>query len=103
MGQARAATAVLSTAAKAKALKEEAEKKATANGDVDMDDKASVSLSLAEGASAKERGDAVSVVSVAATPGTTVVGSAADSVAADDLGSEHMEVDAQANIEEEKP
>jgi len=88
----KAATAVLSTASKAKALKEKQEKEKKDKADVDMDDKASV----AEGAS--RAGDAVSVagtaVSVAATPGTTVAGSlATESVAASDLGSEHMEVD----------
>merc|ERR1712050_610460 len=72
--QAKTATAVLSTAAKAKALKEKKEKESELkkkDTDVDMDDKASVSNSIAEGASTKG-GD---LVSVAATPGTTVVGS----------------------------
>jgi 26S proteasome regulatory subunit N2 len=89
--QAKQATAVLSTAAKAKAVKEkkehENELKKTASGtaaDMDVDDKASVSLSVAEAASV--RGDAMSV---AATQGTTIVGSAA-SVAASDLD-DHME------------
>jgi 26S proteasome regulatory subunit N2 len=115
--QARTATAVLSTAAKAKALKEKKEKEdkekktATQPMDVDQDDKASVSNSVAEGASTVGR-DAVSIMSVAATPGTTVVGSA--SVAASDLMSEQMEVDegvavtgadakAAADSKEEKP
>jgi len=98
--QVKAATAVLSTTAKAKALKEKKEKeselKKAAATDADMEDKASAT----DIASAKG-GDAVSVagtaVSVAATPGTTVVGSiATESVAASDLGSEHMEVDEQA-------
>jgi len=110
---AKTAAAVLSTAAKAKALKEKKEKeselkKVTSSADVDMDDKASISNSMAEGM----RGDTVSVagmsmagsvagmsmagMSVAATPGTTVVGSAATESVADDLGSEMMEVDDQA-------
>lgn len=90
----KAATAVLSTTAKAKALKEKKEKeselkKASFTVDVDMDDKASLVGSVAEGSTA-------AAVSVAATPGTTVVGSAAtESVAASDLGSEIMEVDDQ--------
>jgi len=96
---AKAATAVLSTAAKAKQLKEKKEKeanelkKAPSNADVDMDDKASIGGSVAEGAASSVRG--ADIVSVAATPGTTVVGSAAtESVAAQsDLGSEMMEVD----------
>lgn len=96
--QAKTATAVLSTAAKAKALREKKaadelknKEKKEKTDDVDMDDKASVSNSVAEGAFAKS-GDAMSV---AATPGTTVVGSAAtESVAASDLASEQMmEVD----------
>lgn len=92
--QAKTATAVLSTAAKAKALREkkaaESELKKAAT-DVDMDDKASVSNSVAASfATGADR------VSVAATPGTTVVGSAAtESVAASDLASEMMEVDEQ--------
>lgn len=98
---AKAATAVLSTAAKAKQLKEKKEKeanelkKASSSADVDMDDKASIGGSVAEGAASSVRG--ADIVSVAATPGTTVVGSAAtESVAASDLGSEMMEVDEQA-------
>lgn len=91
----KTAAAVLSTAAKAKALKEKKEKESEPKKpsvDVDMDDKVSVSNSVVEGASIRG-GDAVSV---AATPGTTVVGSAAtESVAASDLGSEIMEVDEQ--------
>merc|ERR1712176_63457 len=93
--QAKTATAVLSTAAKAKALREKKEKESEMkkkDADVDMDDKASVSNSVVEGASTK----GADAVSVAATPGTTVVGSAAtESVAASDLGSEMMEVDEQ--------
>lgn len=107
---AKAATAVLSTAAKAKQLKEKKEKeanelkKAPSNADVDMDDKASIGGSVAEGAASSVRG--ADIVSVAATPGTTVVGSAAtESVAAQsDLGSEMMEVDdPQAPPAGEKP
>eukprot|EP00930_Biecheleria_cincta_P082751 TRINITY_DN72412_c0_g1_i1.p1 TRINITY_DN72412_c0_g1~~TRINITY_DN72412_c0_g1_i1.p1 ORF type:complete len:1069 (-),score=286.13 TRINITY_DN72412_c0_g1_i1:429-3635(-) len=96
---AKAATAVLSTAAKAKQLKEKKEKeeielkKQSSSADVDMDDKASVGGSVAQGAASSIGG--ADAVSVAATPGTTVVGSAA-SVAASDLGSEMMEVDEQA-------
>eukprot|EP00931_Biecheleriopsis_adriatica_P069524 TRINITY_DN4335_c0_g1_i6.p1 TRINITY_DN4335_c0_g1~~TRINITY_DN4335_c0_g1_i6.p1 ORF type:complete len:1069 (+),score=312.53 TRINITY_DN4335_c0_g1_i6:64-3270(+) len=98
---AKAATAVLSTAAKAKQLKEKKEKeeselkKAASSADVDMDDKASYGGSVMDGAASSIRGDHVSV---AATPGTTVVGSmATESVAAQsDLGSEMMEVDEQA-------
>uniref|UniRef100_A0A7S4R0V7 26S proteasome regulatory subunit RPN2 C-terminal domain-containing protein n=1 Tax=Alexandrium monilatum TaxID=311494 RepID=A0A7S4R0V7_9DINO len=99
--QAKTATAVLSTAAKAKALREKKaadeaknkEKKERTDADVDMDDKASVSNSVMEGALAA-RSD---VMSVAATPGTTVVGSAAtESVAASDLASEQMMVDEAA-------
>ncbi|CAK9108184.1 unnamed protein product [Durusdinium trenchii] len=93
---AKAATAVLSTAAKAKQLKEKKEKeanelkKASSSADVDMDDKASIGGSVAEGAASSVRG--ADIVSVAAAPGTTVVGSAAtESVAASDLGSEMME------------
>merc|ERR1712050_417327 len=94
--QAKTATAVLSTAAKAKALREKKEKESEMkkkDADVDMDDKASVSNSIVEGASTK----GADAVSVAATPGTTVVGSAAtESVAASDLGSEMMmDVDEQ--------
>ncbi|OLQ01424.1 26S proteasome non-ATPase regulatory subunit 1-like B [Symbiodinium microadriaticum] len=101
---------VLSTAAKAKQLKEKKEKeanelkKAPSNADVDMDDKASIGGSVAEGAASSVRG--ADIVSVAATPGTTVVGSAAtESVAAQsDLGSEMMEVDdPQAPPAGEKP
>uniref|UniRef100_A0A7S1L5P0 26S proteasome regulatory subunit RPN2 C-terminal domain-containing protein n=1 Tax=Alexandrium catenella TaxID=2925 RepID=A0A7S1L5P0_ALECA len=103
--QAKTATAVLSTAAKAKALREKKaadelknkEKKEKPDTDVDMDDKASVSNSVAEGAFAKS-GDAMSV---AATPGTTVVGSAAtESVAASDLASEQMMVVDEAPVAE---
>jgi len=82
--QAKAATAVLSTAAKAKALKEKKEKEEKESSelkkaeDVDMD----------EGSPKPGLGDGSSV---AATPGTTVVGSVAtESVAASDLGSEAM-------------
>jgi len=88
--QAKTATAVLSTAAKAKALKEKKEKesemkKAASSADVDMDDKGSVS---------NQGGPSVGdMVSVAATPGTTVVGSVATESVAGDLGSECMEVD----------
>lgn len=93
--QARAATAVLSTAAKAKASKDQKEKEALekkvatgpAGADVDMDDKASATNSIAGGAAPSV------TASVAATPGTTVVGSV--SVAASDLASEQMEVDDQ--------
>jgi len=101
--QAKAATAVLSTAAKAKALKEKKEKESAdkkKDADVDMDDKASVSNSVAGvSVAGMSAAPAMSVtgVSVAATPGTTVVGSTyTESVAASDLGSEMMEVDAQA-------
>jgi 26S proteasome regulatory subunit N2 len=86
----RAATAVLSTAAKAKASKDKEEKEkelkksATGTADMDVDDKASVANSVAGTHTA---------ASVAATPGTTVVGSV--SVAASDLGSVDMEVDQQ--------
>eukprot|EP00913_Durusdinium_trenchii_P007611 g7151.t1 len=96
---AKAATAVLSTAAKAKQLKEKKDqqsieanelKKASSSADVDMDDKASIGGSYLGLLMFTQ-------VSVAATPGTTVVGSAAtESVAASDLGSEMMEVDEQA-------
>jgi len=96
----KAATAVLSTSAKAKQLKEKKEKESELKktADVDMDDKASMvgSMvgSIAEGASSIRGFEAVSV---AATPGTTVVGSiATESVAASDFGSEMMEVDEQA-------
>jgi len=92
--QAKTATAVLSTAAKAKALREKkaAEemkskeaKKEKADADVDMDDKTSVANSTADGAFTRSGDNA----SVAATPGTTVVGSlATESVAASDLGSD---------------
>jgi len=94
--QAKTATAVLSTAAKAKALKEKKEKETEMKKketDVDMDDKVSVTNSVAEGASTK----GADLVSVAATPGTTVVGSVAtESVAASDFASDMMEVDEQA-------
>lgn len=97
--QAKAATAVLSTAAKAKALKEKKEKESEpkkASTDMDIDDKVSVTNSIVENASMRG-GD---TVSVAATPGTTVVGSAAtESVAASDLGSENMEVDEQHAVD----
>lgn len=91
---AKAATAVLSTAAKAKQLKEkkdkeEKDKKGTM--DVDADDKNSVCNSITDFASVQGGGGA----SVMATPGTTVVGSIAGSVAASDFASESglMEVD----------
>jgi 26S proteasome regulatory subunit N2 len=99
--QARAATAVLSTAAKAKALKEKKEKEEKdkkKDADVDMDDKASVSNSVAPGGASTA--GAQDYVSVAATPGTTVVGSTAtESVAASDLASDLMDVDEQARQE----
>jgi len=96
----KTATAVLSTAAKAKQLKEKKEKeeielkKASSSADVDMDDKASMGGSVFDGAASSTRG--ADAVSVAATPGTTVVGSAATESVAGDLGSEMMEVDEQA-------
>merc|ERR1712217_584811 len=89
----KVATAVLSTASKAKALKEKKEKEDKSKEkdkkeDVDMDDKASVANSVA--APSTHGGGA----SVAATPGTTVVGSiATDSVAASDIGVDQMLVD----------
>jgi len=93
--QAKTAQAVLSTAAKAKASKDQKEKEAelkkgasgNVGADVDMDDKASATNSIAGGAAPSV------TASVAATPGTTVVGSV--SVAASDLASEQMEVDDQ--------
>merc|ERR1712190_475886 len=107
----KVATAVLSTASKAKALKEKKEKEDKSKEkdkkeDVDMDDKASVANSVA--APSTHGGGA----SVAATPGTTVVGSiATESVAASDLGVDQMLVDETSaapkdgstpNAEEEK-
>merc|ERR1712190_719317 len=107
----KVATAVLSTASKAKALKEKKEKEDKSKEkdkkeDVDMDDKASVANSVA--APSTHGGGA----SVAATPGTTVVGSiATDSVAASDIGVDQMLVDETSaapkdgstpNAEEEK-
>merc|ERR1712151_608155 len=66
--------------------------------DVDMDDKASVANSIA-GASTVRGGDGTSV---AATPGTTVVGSiATESVAASDLGMDQMMVDESAAVPKE--
>jgi len=96
---AKTATAVLSTASKAKQLKEkkdkEAElKKSTSSMEVDAEDKASVVASsiggFADGANA----------SVIATPGTTIVGSTADSIAPSDLASDMMDVDDQALTKE---
>eukprot|EP00933_Yihiella_yeosuensis_P014940 TRINITY_DN13181_c3_g1_i2.p1 TRINITY_DN13181_c3_g1~~TRINITY_DN13181_c3_g1_i2.p1 ORF type:complete len:1045 (+),score=290.64 TRINITY_DN13181_c3_g1_i2:25-3135(+) len=80
----KAASAVLSTTAKAKQMKEKKEKESELK-------KGSVVGSIAEGGAMS-----TAAASVAATQGTTVVGSAAtESVAASDLGSELMEVDAQ--------
>jgi len=96
-----AATTVLSTAAKAKTLKEKKDKEAEEAkvsgagdkpagtlADMVVDDKASVGGSVLDAGSVVGQN-----ISVAATPGTTVVGSVADSVAASDLGSEMMEID----------
>eukprot|EP00928_Gymnodinium_smaydae_P054803 TRINITY_DN3850_c0_g1_i4.p1 TRINITY_DN3850_c0_g1~~TRINITY_DN3850_c0_g1_i4.p1 ORF type:complete len:1088 (-),score=297.05 TRINITY_DN3850_c0_g1_i4:206-3379(-) len=98
--QEKTAKAVLSTAAKANQVKAKKEKEselfkgaAGDSADVDMDDKASVSASLAEGASIR----GADVVSVAATQGTTVVGSAASVTASDVAGDLDMEVDEQAS------
>lgn len=107
--QQKAATAVLSTAAKAKALKEKKEKETEAKKatsmDVDVDDKASA-ISAPGGASTLG-GDAGSV---AATQGTTIVGSTADSIAPSDLASDMMDVEEPADakqatpkVEEKKP
>merc|ERR1712146_280117 len=70
---AKQAAAVLSTASKAKALKEKKEKedqlkKTSSSMEVDQEDKASRHSSMVEGASV--RGDGMSSLSVAATPGT---------------------------------
>mmetsp|Transcript_132096 Transcript_132096/g.358717 ORF Transcript_132096/g.358717 Transcript_132096/m.358717 type:complete len:511 (-) Transcript_132096:132-1664(-) len=108
--QAKAATAVLSTAAKAKALREKKEKESTdkkqeAAADMDVDDKASVagtansaanmSMSVASVAGTTQG------ASVAATPGTTIVGSAAtESVAADDLDECAADAAAASAVEE---
>jgi len=95
--QAKVATAVLSTAAKAKQLKEKKDKEdemkkgATATTDVDVDDKASACNSMADGVSVTGR----DAMSVAATQGTTVVGSTADSVAPSDLASDMMGMDVE--------
>merc|ERR1712137_1045511 len=68
--------------------KEDKSKEKDKSGDVDMDDKVSVANSVA--APSTHGGGA----SVAATPGTTVVGSiATDSVAPSDLGVDQMLVD----------
>jgi 26S proteasome regulatory subunit N2 len=95
----KAATAVLSTAAKAKQLKEKKEKeeketsqltKSPSAMDVDADDKASVANSAAEVGSVGVN------ASVMATPGTTIVGSTADSIAPSDLASDMMDVEEPA-------
>mmetsp|Transcript_43547 Transcript_43547/g.81818 ORF Transcript_43547/g.81818 Transcript_43547/m.81818 type:complete len:1095 (+) Transcript_43547:108-3392(+) len=100
--QAKAATAVLSTAAKAKALKEKKEKETEAKKatsmDVDVDDKASA-ISVPGNASTLG-GDAGSV---AATQGTTIVGSTADSIAPSDLASDMMDVEEPADAKEATP
>merc|ERR1711865_1242210 len=76
-----AAKAVLSTAAKAKQLKEKKDKKTVA-------DSAAEVASTAGGFNP----------SVMATPGTTIVGSTADSIAPSDLASDMMDVDDAAAI-----
>merc|ERR1711974_255185 len=93
--QSKAAAAVLSTAAKAKQNKEKKDKEtAVTKGamDVDTDDKRSVN-------SAQEAGSTAGVnASVMATPGTTIVGSTADSIAPSDLDSTMMDVEDQATV-----
>jgi len=92
----KAAVAVLSTAAKAKQVAENKEielKKSTDSAamDVDADGKAG---SVADGASvANSVAGSNFNASIAATPGTTIVGSAAGSIAPSDLASDMMEVD----------
>jgi 26S proteasome regulatory subunit N2 len=93
----KAAAAVLSTAAKAKQNKDKKEKEdavkksnSSAAMDVDADDKASVANSAVEVASTQGFN-----ASVAATPGTTIVGSTADSIAPSDLDSNMMDVEDQ--------
>merc|ERR1712187_377771 len=67
-------------------------KKSSSQMDVDVDDKASACNSVAENQSTR---GGIDGVSVAATPGTTVVGSTADSIAPSDLASDTgmMDVD----------
>jgi len=106
----KSAKAVLSTAVKAKQLKEKQDQETalkksssgmdvdagSAGMDVDVDDKASAMGGASEAASAQGGFNA----SVAATPGTTIVGSTADSIAPSDLASDMMDAEDAAVIKE---
>jgi len=95
--QSKAAAAVLSTAAKAKQNKEKDAKDTAKPMDVDADDKKSVADSALEVGSTAGGANA----SVMATPGTTVIGSTAGSIAPSDLDTTMMDVEEPA--EAKKP
>jgi 26S proteasome regulatory subunit N2 len=100
----KTASAVLSTAAKAKQTKDKKEqetalKKSNSSMDVDADDKASVCNSAVDVASTQGGLNA----SVMATPGTTIVGSTADSIAPSDLASDMMDVEETADAKDVTP
>jgi len=104
--QTKTAAAVLSTAAKAKQLKEKKENetsqitKSSSAMDVDQEDKASIANSAAEVASTQGGGTENFNASVAATPGTTIVGSTADSIAPSDIASDMMDVEEPAEAKD---